>query len=191
MKKAIKLLAVAFVAMGMTFASCTKEENNPNNNNNDNNNPGGGTNPASTIVYTNLATPATYSNGEHGFIPGTSAGDFNFSVENGYAILISVYQQGAGIVSTPATDYDQVTLLQENAEIGANSHFTSDYSVELYSDAYTAWNGKTGYIGFKMKKDGATHYGWMKVKVQGYSVTVYGYAYEGTANKAIKAGATE
>lgn len=182
------MLAVAFVAMGMTFASCTKETTNPDNNN-DNNNPGGST--SSTIVYTNLATPATYSNGEHGFIPGTSAGDFNISVESDYAILISVYEQGAGVVTTPATDYDQVTLLQENAEIGASSHFTSDYSCELYSDAYTAWNGKTGYIGFKMKKDGAIHYGWMKAKVQGYTLTIYGYAYEGTANKSIKAGATK
>lgn len=190
MKKAIKMLAVAFVAMGMTFASCNKEEDNTGNNpNNDNNNPGG---PASsTIVYTDLSSPVTYSSGEYGFFPGTSAGDFNFAIENNYAILISVYQQGAGVVTTPGADYDQVTLLQESAEIGANSHFTSNYSAELYSDVYPTWNGKTGYIGFKMQKDGATHYGWMKAKVQGYSVTIYGYAYEGAANKAIKAGATK
>ncbi|MCQ2297708.1 MAG: hypothetical protein MJZ51_03695 [Bacteroidales bacterium] len=185
-KNAFRLFALLAMAMGLTFASCEKE------NSSDNNNPGttgGGGN--TTIVYNNLSTPVVYSSGENAFIPGEAVGAFNYSIEDGWAVLISIYEQGAGVVSAAGGDYDQVSLLQENTEIGPSSRFTENNSAELYSEYYTAWNGKTGYIGYRFKKNGETHYGWVKAKVQGYSVTIYGYAYEGTAGKAIKAGATK
>lgn len=184
-KNLFKIFAVIAMAMGMTLAACEKDPANPGT--------GGGSGSGSntTIVYNNLSTPVVYNSGEHAFIPGESVGAFNYSIEADWAVLISVYESGAGIVSTAGGDYDQVSLLAENAEIGSGCHFTENNSAELYSDYYTAWNGKTGYIGYRFKKDGQTHYGWVKAKVQGYSVTIYGYAYEGTANKAIKAGATK
>lgn len=188
------LLAVLAIAMGLTFASCEKENanNTPGNNteNNDNGN-GNGNTDQTTIVYNNLSTPAVYTAGEYAFIPGESVGAFNYSIEEDWAVLISVYETGAGVVSTAGGDYDQVSLLQEGTEIGSGSRFTENNSAELYSEYYTAWNGKTGYIGYRFKKNGQTHYGWVKAKVQGYSVTIYGYAYESTPGKAIKAGATK
>lgn len=189
MKNIFKLMGLVLLAGALTLASCSKEEDT---NNSGNNNAGGGNNGgSSTIAYTDYTSnPVVYGSGVHPFIPGVSSDEFNYTIEDGFGYLISIYETGAGIVSETGVEwgYDNVALLAEGTEIGASSRFTSNNSVSLYMDDNTTWYNRTGYVGFKMAKNGATHYGWAKIKVDNNGVTIYGIAYEQTANKSIKAG---
>lgn len=195
-KNVFRMMAIAILAMGMTLASCTKDPEpiNPGGNNNGGNNGGGnGDNtPTSTIVVNNFATPLFINSEGSVSIEGS---ELMIAAYDGTALLEAY--GGVSILSTPdptGYDYDKVTYLNEGAEIGASGHFTSDGSVDLYSQGgYEAWANKTGYVGISFKKDGKTVYGWAKVKVDATntSVIIYGYAYEATAGKSIKAGATK
>lgn len=189
MKNIFKLMGLVLLAGALTLASCSKEEDT---NNSGNNNGGGNNGGSSTIAYTDYTSnPVVYTDGVNPFIPGVSSDEFNYTIEDGFGYLISIYEPGAGIVSVDgaAYSYANVALLAEGTEIGASSRFTSNNSVLLYHmDDNTTWYNRTGYVGFKMAKNGATHYGWAKIKVDNNGVTIYGIAYEQTANKSIKAG---
>ncbi len=79
-----------------------------------------------------------------------------------------------------------VTLIEEGTEVGASSNFVANSnSFVIGSSSYTSWNGKSGYIGFTFKINGATHYGWFYVTVanNGLSYTIVDYAYNTTANQ--------
>ncbi|WP_299455216.1 GEVED domain-containing protein [uncultured Microscilla sp.] len=58
---------------------------------------------------------------------------------------------------------------------------------------YTAWNGKTAYVGIRFSIDGNTHYGWLKLEVaaDGSSYKLLEHAYNEQPEAAIKAGQTE
>lgn len=188
-----RLMAIAILAMGMTLASCEKDPaDNPTPGGNNGGNNGGGNTPASTIVVNNFATPLVINSEGSVAIEGN---ELMIAAWDG-TCLLEAYG-GVGILSTPDAsgyDYDKVTYLNEGAEIGSSSHFTQDGSVDLYSQGgYEAWANKTGYAGITFKKDGKTVYGWAKIKVDASttSVYIYGYAYEATAGKSIKAGAVK
>lgn len=195
MKKNIfRMMAMAILAMGMTLASCTKDDPaTPGNNNNGGNNGGGnGGGTTSTIVVNNFNSPMVINSEGSLSIEGN---ELMIAAYSGTALLEAY--GGVGILSTPDAsgyDYDKVTYLNEGDQIGASSHFTQDGSVDLYSEGgYTTWANKTGYAGITFKKAGQTYYGWVKLKMDAATttVTIYGYAYEGTAGKTIKAGATK
>jgi len=67
-----------------------------------------------------------------------------------------------------------------------------DYPDEhyLWTPSFTSWNGKTGYIGFKIMKSEDAYYGWMKVSVaaNGSSFILHNAAYYTKPNGSIKAG---
>lgn len=191
MKKAFKLFALMAVAMGaMMITSCEKEEGTTNNGPSGIGGGSGGGSTSTTIVCNTFATPQTISQEGSVTIEGS---ELMISAYDGTALLEAY--GGVDILTTPgANDYDKVICLQGNEEIGSNGHFTSDNSADLYTESsYTAWGNKTGYAGISFKKNGKTVYGWVKLSVNtaNTTVTVYGYAYEGTAGKSIKAGATK
>ncbi|MCQ2295600.1 MAG: hypothetical protein MJZ67_08090 [Bacteroidales bacterium] len=188
-----RVMAVAFLAMGMALTSCEKEPadnngNNPGGNNGGGN--GGGNTPTSTIVANTFSTPVVVNSEGSVTIEGN---DLMIAAYSGTALLEAY--GGVNILTTAGVnDYDKVICLNEGEEINASGHFTQDDSADLYSEGgYSAWANKTGYAGISFKKNGQTVYGWVKIKFDASTttVTIYGYAYEATAGKAIKAGATK
>ncbi|MDC1161909.1 M43 family zinc metalloprotease [Tenacibaculum sp.] len=80
-----------------------------------------------------------------------------------------------------------VTLINEGATVGNSNNYKSDAQLNLTSSSFTDWNGKSGYIGFNFKINGATHYGWLYATVSndGKSVTFKDYAYNSEAGKGL------
>jgi hypothetical protein len=110
--------------------------------------------------------------------------------------------EGGGVKGTP----QDASCLVQGAKIGPSAQFASAALMEssfLRSNksrgTYTrSLHGKWGenhpnrYLGVKFKIDGATHYGWIRVKVtsrKGYlAATITEYGYETVANKSLDAG---
>lgn len=189
-KNVFRMVAIAILAMGMTLASCEKDPQpaNPNGGNTGGNGGGnGGGTTTSTIVSKTFSTPQVISMEGSVDIEGNQ---LMFAIESADWALISAYG-GVAVLSTAdqtGYDYDKVIRLNEGAEIGASGHYTQDNSADL-----APWGNNTGYVGIRFSKGGNTHYGWVKIaySTSSANVTVYGYAYEGTAGKSIKAGATK
>ncbi|MDC1162588.1 GEVED domain-containing protein, partial [Tenacibaculum sp.] len=72
-----------------------------------------------------------------------------------------------------------ITFISEGVTVGNSNNYKGDSQLNLTSNSFTDWNGKSGYIGFNFKIGGATHYGWLYVTVStdGKSVTFKDYAY--------------
>jgi hypothetical protein len=102
------------------------------------------------------------------------------------------------------TGQDASCLLQ-GAKIGPSAHFSATLMESSFlrsnksRGTYTrSLHGKWGenhpnrYLGVKFKIDGATHYGWIRVKVTSskgsLAATITEYGYETIANKTLKAG---
>ncbi|WP_157494145.1 M43 family zinc metalloprotease [Fulvivirga imtechensis] len=90
-----------------------------------------------------------------------------------------------------------ISLLASGTPISSNSNWVAGgpYPDEhdLRSASYTAWNGKTGYIGFKFTSpEGKNLHGWFRVTVNatGSSFTLHDYAYYTKPNGTIIAGST-
>jgi hypothetical protein len=108
---------------------------------------------------------------------------------------------GKMVMMTAATS-DNVQLLNAGTKIGASSlwrdaypgtKFQRGYTIPyIYSASYTAWDGKTGYVGMKLQKGNDFYYGWMKLQVAagGTSVTVVEYLINNYPNAPILAGGT-
>ena len=84
-----------------------------------------------------------------------------------------------------------VTLIEANQAIGGNSNFVVTKAhpnlPNLRDTNYKAWDGRTGYIGFKFTMDGEPCYGWFKVKVnaKGTAYTLLEYYYNTTPYESI------
>lgn len=88
-----------------------------------------------------------------------------------------------------------ISFIPEGTTIGASSTFVTPGSaypdqLDLRTASYTAWDNKTGYVGFEYKSRGRTCYGWMHVKVEagGVGYTVLDFGYNTKPNESIKAG---
>ncbi len=89
-----------------------------------------------------------------------------------------------------------ISLLGQNVAVGPTSNMTAPGAypnqLDLRASAYTAWEGKSGYVGFEYKIDGQTCYGWFKVDVaaNGDAFTISEYAYNTQPNTPIYTGMT-
>ncbi|UII32118.1 GEVED domain-containing protein [Fulvivirga ulvae] len=90
-----------------------------------------------------------------------------------------------------------ISLLTSGTPIGTNSNWVDGGAYpdehDLRSSSYTAWDGKTGYVGFRFSSpEGKSLHGWMRVSVNasGNSFTVYEYAYYTKPEGTIAAGST-
>ncbi len=102
----------------------------------------------------------------------------------GNSIRLVTY--GKGLVTDGNTN--NVTLISDKVIVDASSSFvTNNNSFIVSSASYTSWNGKSGYIGFSFKVNGATHYGWFYASVSsnGNSFTIKDYAYNTTAGQGL------
>lgn len=90
-----------------------------------------------------------------------------------------------------------ISLLNSNTAVGPTSNMTAPGAypnqLDLRTASYTAWDGKTGYVGFDYLMDGLTCYGWFKVKVNadGDGYTILEYAYNTKPNTPIYTGMTD
>lgn len=89
-----------------------------------------------------------------------------------------------------------ISLLGANTAVGPTSNMTAPGAypnqLDLRTAAYTAWDGKSGYVGFDYLMDGLTCYGWFKVTVtaNGDGYTISEYAYNTQPNTPIYTGMT-
>lgn len=76
-----------------------------------------------------------------------------------------------------------------------------DYNKDLISGWIPEYGGKLGswphtltsseniaYVGLKLDKNGSTYFGWLKLKTDGKSITIYSYAINTSPNQSITAG---
>jgi PKD repeat protein len=84
-----------------------------------------------------------------------------------------------------------------NTVIGADSQWEAGGAfpdlLDVTNATYTAWNGKTAYVGIRFNANGNTHYGWLKleVAVDGQSYKLLAHAYHEQPETPIKAGQTK
>ncbi|WP_070907767.1 M43 family zinc metalloprotease [Flavobacterium tructae] len=89
-----------------------------------------------------------------------------------------------------------ITLLAQNTAVGPTSNMTAPGAypnqLDLRTASYTAWDGKSGYVGFEYKIDGLPCYGWFKISVaaNGDGYTISEYAYNTQPNAPIYTGVT-
>jgi hypothetical protein len=110
---------------------------------------------------------------------------------------------GKMIMTTAATS-DNVQMLNAGVSIGPASAWRDPYPGTkfqlgyvipyIYSagTGYTAWDGKTGYIGVKLQKGADYYYGWIKLQVTAgaTAVTIVEYLINNYPNAPILAGGT-
>lgn len=108
---------------------------------------------------------------------------------------------GKAVMTTTVTG-DNLDILNAGTKIGPASGWRNAYpgtkfqqgytQPYIYSAGYTAWDGKTGYVGVRLQKSTDFYYGWMKLKVAtgGTSVTLVEYLINNYPNAPILAGGT-
>jgi len=86
----------------------------------------------------------------------------------------------------------EVSGLTSGTAIGPGSSFNPDNSFIIVSASFFgASNFPTGtdaFIGFKLPVGSNTHYGWIRVNINGNDMTIKDWAYEDTPNTPINAG---
>ncbi|WBX74792.1 M43 family zinc metalloprotease [Tenacibaculum pacificus] len=147
------------------------------------------------IIYSNIddisaTTGATWDNLNLTLING----DYTYGTWAYVTGHLKIETYGKKLVTNTGTR--DITLLEQGDLISTASNFTApeDYpgQLDIRYDGYTAWEGKTGYIGFTTDHNGETINGWMKASVSadGETVTVYEYAFSTEPNGDILAGQT-
>lgn len=118
-----------------------------------------------------------------------------FYIQNYWAYgssYLAVFGAGAGVVITGSNEFESgvVTLLSEGSQIGNTSNWSSGMFPVLHdATEYATWVGQTAYAGFKVQFGSSVYYGWIKLSVNNdQTFTVYEYAVEATAGRAIAAG---
>lgn len=72
-----------------------------------------------------------------------------------------------------------------------NLHMAYQFVSSTGGGAFCPWLRTDGaYLGLRFSINGTTHYGWARVRVNGFKATLTGYAYETVPNKKIVAGKT-
>ncbi|MCZ7591576.1 MAG: PEP-CTERM sorting domain-containing protein [Kiritimatiellae bacterium] len=136
-------------------------------------------------------------------LSGSGFVDFTFAAS---VASVSVRNEGNNryliFPSPPPNIGGGIEPLSEGFEIGSNSvseelewfgHETSFASLGIWLSTGTSGRfvGQHAYMGIEFDIDGATHYGWINLRVGelGPGVEIYGWAYESTPNTPILAGA--
>ena len=149
------------------------------------------------IIYEELGdvTVGSEYTWKHFFFKNTVVG-FGFLYHTDATLRVATYKKNC-ISSDPiAGEIAYVTPLNEGAMVGpeyswkpAKGEGSDD--LHIICDSYhREWWNREGYIGVEFVKEGATHYGWIKVEVNGYgeSVTLKEYAYHTAPNEPIQTG---
>ncbi|GAA4272242.1 GEVED domain-containing protein [Aquimarina gracilis] len=138
-----------------------------------------------TVVYVDIEDKTTNSASSWNFFR-IEVGD-----DNGFGgwftnNSIRLVTYGKDVICNDSSS--DITFLGEGIEVGASGNFRSNSNSFTISDSsYSNWNGRSGYIGFTFKINGATHYGWFYVSVanSGLSYTIQDYAYNTTPNQGL------
>lgn len=108
-------------------------------------------------------------------------------------LRLETYQKAAVCEGTTRN----ITPLAAGTMIDSTSNFVAGglYPDEhdIYSNAYTKWAGKSGYIGVRFNLNGKPRYGWVRITVaaNGSSFTIQDFAYNETPGAGIRAGGVD
>jgi len=93
-------------------------------------------------------------------------------------------------IITAGLSSDNVVFLPAGTNIGpASAWRAGGKQGVLYGSSYTALDGKTGYVGFRMQAGNDFYYGWMKISVSSTAgITLLEYQYCNRPNTAVVAG---
>ena len=152
------------------------------------------------VVYTPLAN-VPLSSLTTVDLNGDGVADVSFKLyETGYGALQIIYPlTGNSLVEGSVNEQSGALPLAWRTRIGPNSPFSAREGRIDGVDGCHSVCGKFGlwlhqvdkYVGVKFLISGQTHYGWIRMTVQGaLSGYVSGYAYETVPNKPIIAGVT-
>nr|WP_199001791.1 zinc-dependent metalloprotease [Flavobacterium sp. ASV13] len=131
------------------------------------------------IIYVDLPAPLTVST------TGATWSPFNITADadhTSYGLFVSgselkLENYGKDLVCE--SGINNISYLGYNTTIDGTSNWNGTRVPTLRSSSYTAWDGKTGYIGFKYTKGGHTYYGYFEAVVsadgQSYSIAKYAY----------------
>lgn len=151
------------------------------------------------IVYVKNINEEVKAEEDENWIPirfeGTGSDDYGLFVDmnNNNELKLETYQMPV-IVNEGSKD---ISLLLENDLVNESRNFQygGDWPDlhNLRSEDYTAWDGKTGYLGIEYEVEGLSHYGWMKVQVavDGQSYKLLEYAYNTEPESGLYTGQTE
>ena len=167
----------------------------------------------SILCFAFTAFSANILNGSIGTFDGAYGIDFNndgtaefyirdagFEVTHTNAMLMFQWSEGGNNIWTNGTleagGWDDIKPITAGTSIGASANWEAQgdaYIVNYYDE--TLFSAGTNYVGFRIKINGNTHYGWAKVNVSGsasagYQIEWVECAYETTPNTAIAAGNT-
>jgi hypothetical protein len=104
--------------------------------------------------------------------------------------VYAIENYGRGFITESATSSNAV-LLEPGTVIGADNTWNQGGApIVLHSPDYTALDGKTGYVGFRIQVGDAFHYGWMRMAISATNgCTLLEYQYNEKPNEGIAAGA--
>lgn len=93
-------------------------------------------------------------------------------------------------ITTTGSSSDNVIFLPSGTNIGPSTTWRAGgMQGVLYDPTYTALDGQTGYVGFRMQAGNDYYYGWMKISVSSSAgVTLLEYQYCNRPNTAVVAG---
>ena len=152
------------------------------------------------VQYTDITDQTLTSGGTIGInMDGTGADEFEM-IDQGFGGTVEpgiAFNTDAGFVMVggpaPLVEWDVIKGLTLNTTIDGSSNFHNN-GVDGYIDPF--WGDTKfpsdvdSYIGVTFKLGSNTHYGWIRVNWSSASTTfiIKDFAYESTANTAIKAG---
>ncbi|CAA9195377.1 zinc-dependent metalloprotease [Flavobacterium collinsii] len=139
------------------------------------------------IIYVDLPAPLTVAVGGStwNFFRTTADADnadYGLYVE-GSSLKLETYNKDL----VCETGGNNISYLGYNTTIDGTSNWNGTRVPTLRSGTYTAWDGKTGFVGFKYTKSGVAYYGYFEVVVNadGQSYSIGKYAYNTAPNAAI------
>lgn len=170
------------------------------------------------VIYTPSNTPVTIAHANQGPVYTTldlnndGVPDFTFTLSSTLHYSSYGYTSRARFILKVSPDQTGNEIVQgelplnasavpAGVAIGPQQKFgTGGYMVKRSATLHTAHTSGSwaplefAYVGLKFVINGQVHYGWARIKFpfpgQSQDPSIYGYAYESTANKAISAGQT-
>lgn len=106
---------------------------------------------------------------------------------------VVAYNYSSGNNIWTGSTWDAIASIAYNTSIGSTGNWASEgdaYLTDGYDGTPYIPQNQDCYVGFLIKINGNTHYGWAKVRLVGTTATWSQCAYETTPNTPINAGAT-
>ena len=143
-----------------------------------------------TIVYTNM-TDTQLTSGVTVAINMDNSGSAEFSFTNDFGSPYIMFDPNNHLGTVSTGEWDVIKGFDLNTVINASTGFydQGDGGVNPgWEQTYTFPSSVDKYLACKFNIGASTYYGWIRVQLNGTTLTFKDYAYDNTANTAINAG---